>query len=128
MGTVRHLERLSVMSVPIVLDKPRELKFDLRAIKDLEANLNGQPLGLIVQHIAQLGITAMTMALWAGLKHEDRAMTPSLATKLLESYVQERKSLTKLGTALSDAIEESGLFRGEDEGQEGNGQTTTAST
>lgn len=108
--------------IPIDFDKPRHLKFDLPAIKDLEANMNGQPLGAIVGQLAQLGITAITMALWAGLKHEDRTLTPNLVTKMLERYLQEKKSLRALGRALNDAIEECGIFRNEDD-DAGNGQT-----
>ena len=109
------------MSVQIELDKPRELKFDLRAVRDLETQLGGQALGAIVLQLSQISVSAMTMALWAGLKHEDRTMTPNLATKLLEQYVKDRKSLRKLGRALNDAIEETGLFR-TDEDEEGNEQ------
>jgi hypothetical protein len=109
------------MPITIDLDKPRELKFDLRAIKDLEANMNGQPLGAIVQQLAQIGVTAIVMALWAGLKHEDRSLTPSLVTKMLEQYIAEGKSLRTLGRALNDAIDETGLFT-VDEEPEGNGQ------
>ena len=110
--------------IPIDFDKPRNLKFDLAAIKDLEANSNGQPLGAIVGQLAQLGITAMTTALWAGLKHEDRTLTPNLVTKMLERYINEKKSMRVLGRALNDAIEECGIFRNEDEdGQPGNAPT-----
>jgi hypothetical protein len=101
--------------IPIDFDKPRNLKFDLAAIKDLEANCNGQPLGSIVNQLAQLGITALTTALWAGLKHEDRTLTPNLVTKMLERYISEKKSMRVLARALNDAIDESGIFRNEDD-------------
>lgn len=111
------------MSVRIEFDKPRELKFDLRAIKDLEANMGGQPLGTVVQQLSQLGVTALTMALWAGLKHEDKALSPNLVTKYLERYIHDGKSLRVLGRAVNDAIEETGLFRMDDEELEGNAPT-----
>ena len=116
--------------VTIELDKVRHLHFDLRAIKDLEATMNGQPLGAIVGQLSQLGVTAITVALWAGLKHEDRGMTPNLATKLLESYLADKKSLRALGRALSDAIDECGIFNPEDEDEpaRGNATTTTGTT
>lgn len=99
------------MAVQIQFDKPRQLKFDLRAIKDLEANMGGQPLGVIVQQLSQVGVTAITMALWAGLKHEDKSLSPSLVTKMLETYIANKGSLRKLGRALNDAIDECGLFK-----------------
>lgn len=85
--------------------------------------MGGQPLGLVVQQLSQLGVTAITMALWAGLKHEDKALTPSLVTKMLESYIAQGKSMRVLGRALNDAIEETGLFRTADEEAEGNAPT-----
>ncbi len=76
--------------------------------------MNGQPIGLVVQQLGQLGVTALTMALWAGLKHEDRALSPGLVTKMLETYIADGKSLRRLGRALNDAIEETGLFKADD--------------
>jgi hypothetical protein len=115
------------MAVFVDFDRRRELKFDLAAIKDLERASDGAPLGKIVTDLGQMGITSLTLALWAGLKHEDRTLTPNLVTKILEKYLADRKSLTKLLRAVNDAIDESGLFRGaeaeEDEAVAGNAQT-----
>lgn len=99
------------MPVQITFDKPRTLKFDLRAIKDLEANMGGIPLGTVVQQLMSVGVTAITTALWAGLKHEDKALSPSLVTKYLETYIANGQSLRKLARALNEAIDETGLFR-----------------
>lgn len=76
--------------------------------------MGGQPIGLIVQQLSQLGVTALTMALWAGLKHEDRTLSPGLVTKMLETYIANGKSLRRLGRALNDAIDETGLFKSDD--------------
>lgn len=83
--------------------------------------MSGQPIGLIVQQLGQLGVTALTMALWAGLKHEDRALSPGLVTKMLQTYIEDRKSLRRLGRALNDAIDETGLFRADDGTEDGEG-------
>lgn len=115
--------------VPIEFDKPRQLKFDLRALKDLEANMGGQPLAVIISNLMNVGITATTVALWAGLKHEDPTLTISLATKMLQKYIDDGKSLRVLGRALARAIEETGLLRGEDDEEpEGNVTTTEKAT
>lgn len=95
----------------VMFDKQRDLKYDLAAIKDLEAQLGGQPLGAIVQQLSQMGISALTVALWAGFKHEDRSLTPNLVTKMLEAYLQKGNRIGTLMNAVSDAIEESGLFK-----------------
>ena len=43
--------------------------------------MGGEPLGVIVGRLANLGVNALVLALWAGLKHEDRALSPGLVTK-----------------------------------------------
>jgi hypothetical protein len=114
------------MSVSIQFDKPRELKFDLKAVKDLEAQMGGLPLGTIIGQLSQIGVTAITTSLWAGLKHEDKALTLSLVTKMLETYIHHGGSLRKLGKALNDAIDETGLFRTEEEDDEASEGNSTA--
>jgi len=102
--------------VSVDFDKPRLLKFDLAAIRDLEAQMNGEPLGIIVGRLANLGINALVMALWAGFKHEDRTVTPHLVTVRLDAYLKAGKPLRALADGINDALEESGLFKttGED--------------
>ena len=97
--------------VQLDFDKPRLLKYDLAAIRDLEAQMNGEPLGVIVGRLANLGVNALVLALWAGLKHEDRALTPHLVTLRLETYLKAGKPLRALADGINDALEESGLFR-----------------
>lgn len=116
----------------IYFDKPRELRFDLRAIKDLEAAMGGIPLGDVVGQLSRVGVTAISAALWAGLKHEDKALTPNLITKMLQAYIDKKdkqKNLRVLARALNQAIEETGLFRSDaddDEESEGNAQAVPA--
>ena len=108
------------MSVSVDLDKPRELKFDIRATRDLENQL-GKPLGLILQDITNFGVNSIVAALWAGLKHEDKSITPNLSEKLFQTYVKDRKSMKSLMTKISAAMEETGLFStDETEDVEGN--------
>ena len=109
--------------VDIDFDKPRKLHFDLAAIRDLEAAMGGKPLSSIVNDLHSTGVTALVLALWAGLKHEDRTLNPKLVERMLERYIlKEKKSQRALGRALSDAIKETGLFREDEEESEGNGQ------
>jgi hypothetical protein len=111
------------VSVSLSLDKRRELKFDIRACRELEAQL-GKPLGAVLQDITSFGVNAMVVALWAGLKHEDKALTIGLTEKLFSKYVTDKKSMRVLIKKLSDALDETGLFQKEedvvDEDDEGN--------
>lgn len=100
------------MPIPIAFDKPRHLHFDLLSLKDLEEKMGGQPIGAIVQQLQQAGVTAIIYALWAGLKHEDAALTPNLVTKMLTRYIEQGQSLVPIAHALNDALEESRVFQG----------------
>lgn len=100
---------------PIQFDKRRNLAFDLLAIKELETQMGGVPVGTIVQHLQQAGVNAIIFALWAGLKHEEPTLTPANVTELLTRYVNEGKSLLPLARGISAALEASGVFRGIDE-------------
>lgn len=102
------------MAVEMNFDGVRHLKLDLSAIKDLETMMGGQPLGAVVQQLSQMSITAITAVLWAGLKAEDRTLTPNLVTKMLQTYIDGGGKITTLLAGINDAIQESGLFGNED--------------
>jgi hypothetical protein len=112
--------------VSISLDKSRQLKFDIRACRELEMQL-GKPLGVVLQDITNFSVNAIVIALWAGLKHEDKSLTPGLTEKLFTKYVNDKKSMRMLIKKLSDAMDETGLFQKEEdvvEDDEGNVQAT----
>jgi hypothetical protein len=113
-------------SVEILLDKPRHLRFDLPAVEDLERAYGDRPLGQLVTDINNLGVTALKLALWAGLKHEDKALTPTLIRKMMTTYLESGRPLSDLAEPLSRAIMASGMFGKSLEEPEGNEQTTTA--
>jgi hypothetical protein len=106
----------------------RELFFGLKEVKELEIQLGGIPIGAVMNQLAQVGITAMTAALYVGLKGEDKTLNPNLITKMLDDYIRpvnrggEGKRIKVIADALSEALDETGLFKGpeEDEGGEGN--------
>lgn len=115
------------MSVAIELDKPRTLKFDLAALRDLETVMDGKPMFGIIGDMQRLSITAITAALWAGLKHEDKALNINLVTKILGTYIKGGNGAEKsraLVRAIDEAISETGLFASEDD--EGNAQPEPA--
>jgi hypothetical protein len=107
--------------IQIELDKTRHIHFDIASIRDLEAMLDGRPLSTIISDITRLGINAITVALYTGLKHEDRGLNINLVTKILDSHITRAKGSGKnqlrvISRALSDAIEEVGLFEDDTEG------------
>lgn len=102
------------MYTEILLDKPRQLRFDITAVRDLEAAV-GQPLGLIWQQLGQMGINALCLALWAGLKHEDKGLTQNLVVKIVERYIANGGKLKPIITAVTEAFEASDVFKSLDE-------------
>jgi hypothetical protein len=79
------------------------------------------------QLLSQVGITAITVALWAGLKWEDKTLNPNLVTKMLADYIEKGGRMKPIIDALSQALEETGLFKTGDEDDadedgEGNGK------
>jgi len=110
------------MDVQIALDRTRTLRFDLFAIRDLEAQY-GKPLGQIVNDIAALSITAIQMSLAHGLKHEDQSLTTSLILKMLQTALREQRiTLDVVVHQLRLAFDESGMFRTADDTPVGNAQ------
>ncbi len=116
------------MSVILELDKPREFRFDIAAYQDLEQQLNGAPFGKVLQDLSQGGINTLIHCLWAGLKHEDKGLTPSLVRKMLQRHIDQGRSYRTITAAVTEAITESGLFQSwskdDDEHPEGNGSGT----
>jgi hypothetical protein len=104
--------------VDVHFDKPRRLKFDLEAIERLEGALGGQPLGSIVNNLNQAGVTALKLALWAGLSHEDKSLTPNLIRRMLAQYLEShRNDPVELLEAVNKAIIQCGLFGLNDDGE-----------
>jgi hypothetical protein len=97
--------------VTVEFDRPRVLFYDLAAIRDLEAAMGGVPLGVVVQQLANLGVNALVLSLWAGLKHDDRTATPTLVQRRLETYLKDGKPLRALADGINDALEACGLFK-----------------
>ena len=101
------------------LDRPREVKFDIKAVQQLEQQL-GKPLGLVLTDIQNFGVSAIITALWLGLQHEDKALTRGLTEKFFTSYVTDKKRIRLLIRTISEAMEATGLFQTDDEVPEGN--------
>jgi hypothetical protein len=113
------------MFTAIEFDKPRRLRFDVHAFIDLE-----QALGKPIQEILKsMGLNEQAYLLWAGLKHEDKHLTPSLVKRMFNDYVEAGRSAQVLMTALNDAVTESAYYKSiTTEAREGNGAPPTTAT
>ncbi len=115
---------MAIKSIPIELDKHRELRFQGPDLADMEQALGKGVLALLNEQ----PFYAVKMLLHYGLKWNDRKMTPSRAADLMQLWMDDGRTFEELTERLVDALKLSG-FVGEklkDEvGSEGNGQPET---
>lgn len=98
--------------------KTRELFFGIKQMRELEKQLGAIPMGDVMHHLSRIGVDAIVAALYIGLKDEDKSLTPNLVEKMLDDYIRpidrggEGKWIKVLADALSEALDNTGLFKG----------------
>lgn len=91
-------------------DKPREIKFDFNALCDFE-KFSGVSFSNL--DVKGLGLFEMRVLLWAGLKHQDAKLSIADAGNIIYTVITADNStstLETIGTDLSNALQECGLF------------------
>ena len=73
--------------VEIVLDKPRKLRFDVNNIAEVEDHFRAGIITLI--QAERVGFSVLRHLVWAGLKWEDRKLTPNEVGRLLHKQIVE---------------------------------------
>lgn len=99
--------------VLIDLDKPRKLRFGLNAVCDLE-DLIGKPISEMFPTTkadqAKMRFATIRAIIWAGLKHDDESLTPSIAGALIDDYcTKDGNDLAGVMAKVMDAFKRSGL-------------------
>lgn len=99
------------------IDRPRELKFTLSALRAFKAAQGEHLWKLRFQtdddQIAKLlNPEIMTRVVWAGLLHGEKKLTERAAEELLEKFIEanHEDGLKAVYKAINEAFEESGLF------------------
>lgn len=96
----------AVLDVTIRLDRERKLRFDLRAIRDIEqaiAKLKGSWDGVSIDSVVQtdpMPVSFMIVMLWACLKRDDPAITEDQVADLLTGA-----DMDEVADALKQAVE-----------------------
>jgi len=85
---------------PIVLDKPRTLKLSFNAFVLVE-QVTGR--SMLSGELELSSLTALRAIMWAGLVHEDPALTLDVVGDLLEDY-GIAKAIVDLGAAIGAAM------------------------
>lgn len=91
--------------------KDRYLRYDLNAFADIERE-TGKSLQEFLGDGKSVGIDALRLLLWAGLKWSDKRMDIETAGNVLEAYIAEGSDLEELGEYIREAVEKSGIVRG----------------
>jgi len=87
-------------SVPLQLDKTRNLRFGMKAMSLIETALGVKISKL---NLSDIGINDLAVFIWAGLVHEDASLTIDSVMDLVDEY----SSIPEISEKLSQAIEAS---------------------
>lgn len=96
---------------PVRLDKSRNFKYGMKAISLVEKKFK-KPMSKIDMN--DLTMEEMAILIWAGLVHEERALTPEKVMDLVDEY----SSVTAVATLMGEAITEAFGVTGEEEKNE----------
>jgi len=86
------------MFIPVTLDKPRNFKYGIKAIALIERGLH-KPMAKI--DFANSTIDDLIIIMWAGLVHEDKALTPE---GLLDIIDNSDASILEITKTMNEAI------------------------
>ena len=92
-----------------MLDKPRNLRFDMNAFADLEERLGIGPSQLFAED--RSGFSTIRGLVWAGLKWEDARLKIETVGALLQTYMEAGGELGDVMTEVAKALNASGMFK-----------------
>jgi hypothetical protein len=90
--------KVANFSVTLHLDKPRNLRFGMKAMSLIETELGVKISKL---NLSDVGINDLAVFIWAGLVHEDPALTVDAVMDLIDDH----SSIPEISEKLSLAIE-----------------------
>ena len=100
---------MGLNTLEITLDKPRQLRFTFNALCVLEDTL-GRPLGDVLGALRRLNARDFRAVLWAGLRHEDPALTPEGAGDLVTGWLDGGGDYLVLYDQVDRALVRSGIL------------------
>lgn len=94
----------------------------------METSLGNRPLGTIIHDLSSVGMNVLVLALYHGLKADDKALNPNLVERILDDHLKNGGRLGPIYDSITKALEESGVFRSAGDGDdEGKSQTPVQS-
>lgn len=96
--------------------KPRNLKFDINAIANVERELKT---GLNSIMGERMGLDVLRVMLWAGLKHEDQSLTVEKIGNWIQKYIEDNKTnlliaMDEFQNSILEALKASGMINTDD--------------
>lgn len=90
------------MYTPIQLDKVRNFRYGMKALKRIE-KMTGKP--IMKLDMDNLSIEELSVMLWAGLVHEDESLTPDSVIDLIDDHSNMTDAAEVMGEAFSRAFD-----------------------
>lgn len=106
--------------------KVRRLRYDFNAISELEEKLDA-PIGALLSD-QKAGFRSLRGLLWAGLKWENRALTPEKVGELIQKHLDQGGTIALFMEKANEALKLSGLFGADKPEGEGSDPTEEAGT
>jgi hypothetical protein len=98
---------MAVLSIPVTMDKPRNLRFGIEAMVAIEERYNKSFLEIAQECLGKNPkITTLRDMLWAGLKHEDPNLTPEKVSSIMDETPSIPDVLVAIDKAITAALSE----------------------
>lgn len=105
--------------IEIELDKPRRLRFDLAALRDLQRRLGNKTLLEIANRIREVDLDVIMQSYYMALRWEDKALTPAAVETVLQKRIDAGGSISELINPLSEAfMAGAGMLRADGNGDD----------
>ena len=82
------------------LDKPRELRFGFRALREIRNKFGERSL----DQLMNIKVDEIPFLAWVGLKHEDKALTVERVEDLLDDAIPKKYTIMKVTEIILNAL------------------------
>lgn len=93
------------MFTPFELDRPRNLRFSIKAVNLIEKKFNTNFYKIDYENMT---VDQLCIILWAGLTHEDELLTPEKVMDFIDQFSSIAKATAAMNDAFRDSFGESG--------------------
>ena len=99
--------------------QPKRLRYRIRDLRDLCQAMGNITMLELLARLAGLDPNALITCVRYGLLHEDRRLTVPPVEDLLQAHMDKHGDLSRVLTAVNEALEKSGIIRRREEVAEG---------